>query len=341
MISTGMIFSASSPQAAESRGWDFLWVPPPAGYCGCAVPPKAGKGRNAAVSEAMDGEVPLLAGKRREHASRQLGAANPFLDKSGRGYNMKRRNSFRFVLLAWSLVIAALFLISPAPAGNEVDDSLYARLLKNHVKNGLVDYNGFKRDEAELDQYLKVLENTDPKGLSRDGQFAFYVNAYNAWTIKLVLGAYPGLESIKDIGGLFKSPWKKKICRIDGDVISLDHIEHEILRPRFKDPRVHFAINCASVSCPPLRAEPYEGRILNQQLDEMAASYINDSNQNRLEGNILYASAIFDWFGEDFNEDVPGFFLKYAGVNLKKRLEANRENIKIKYLDYDWSLNGK
>jgi hypothetical protein len=121
----------------------------------------------------------------------------------------------------------------------------------------------------------------------------------------------------------------------------LDHIEHDILRPRFKDPRVHFAVNCASKGCPPLRSEPYQASTLEQQLDEMAQAFINDSRRNRLEQQTLYVSSIFKWFSEDFNDDVVGFFLKYAQGDLKKRLEDNKSKIKVKYLDYDWSLNGK
>jgi len=131
------------------------------------------------------------------------------------------------------------------------------------------------------------------------------------------------------------------MCRIDGKIITLDDIEHNILRPRFKDPRVHFAINCAAKSCPPLRSEPYYGGELDQQLEEMASAFINDPSKNRLEGNTLYVSKIFDWFEEDFNGDILGFFLKYAKGSLKEQLEVNKEKIKVKYLDYDWSLNGK
>ena len=226
-------------------------------------------------------------------------------------------------------------------AANEVGQSLYAELLSKYVKNGIVNYQGFKNDEENLDQYLKVLEKTDTKTLSRNEQFAFYVNAYNAWTIKLILSGYPGIKSIKDLGSLFKSPWKKKICRIDGKIITLDDIEHNILRPRFKDPRVHFAINCAAKSCPPLRSEPYRGGELDQQLDEMTRAFINDLESNRLEGHTLYVSSILKWFAEDFNKDIIGFFLKYAKGDLKEQLEANKEKIRVKYLDYDWSLNGK
>jgi hypothetical protein len=227
-----------------------------------------------------------------------------------------------------------------ASAAKGVDHSLYAGLLKKYVENGVVSYQGFKNEESVLDQYLKVLQEVDSKMLSRDEQFAFYINAYNAWTIKLILSAYPGVKSIKELGSLFKSPWKKKICRIDGGAVSLDDIEHGILRPKFKDPRVHFAVNCASKSCPPLRSEPYYGSKLDLQLDEMTRSFINDTDHNRLEKLTLYVSSIFKWFAEDFNEDIIGFFVKYASMDLKRILKAARGKIKVKHLDYDWSLNG-
>lgn len=247
----------------------------------------------------------------------------------------------REVLFAGVACFLIMGLVTGSKAAQEMDNRIYAELLGKYVKNGLVDYRGFKNEETKLDQYLKVLEGTDTKELSRDEQFAFYINAYNAWTIKLILTSYPGVKSIKDLGSFFSSPWKKKLCRIDGEVISLDQIEHGILRPRFKDPRVHFAINCAARSCPPLRSNPYQGAILDQQLDEMASAFIDNPSRNRLERTILYVSKIFDWFEEDFNEDVVGFILKYAKGGLKKGLESNKGDVVIKYLDYDWSLNAK
>ena len=222
-----------------------------------------------------------------------------------------------------------------------VDHSIYATLLKKYVHQGNVDYSGFKMEELKLDQYLKVLENVDSESLSRNEQFAFYINAYNAWTIKLILSGYPGIKSIKELGNILKTPWKKKICRIDGDVITLDDIEHHILRPRFKDPRVHFAINCAALDCPPLASEPYAGNTLDRQLNNAVTAFINNRQRNYFEGNILYVSRIFKWFKEDFNEDVVGFFIKYADEDLKKKLEIKKQAIKITYLRYDWSLNGK
>jgi hypothetical protein len=244
--------------------------------------------------------------------------------------------------LAWHFVLcASMVLARPVWAGPGVDHSLYGALLKAHVKNGVVDYQGFKNDEDKLDRYLEMLAKTHTKSLSYNEQFAFYVNAYNAWTIKLILSDYPGIRSIKDLGSLFKSPWKKKIARLDGKKVTLDHIEHDILRPRFKDPRIHFAVNCASKSCPPLLSEPYRGHILDHQLTSVTEGFINDPKQNRLEGNTLYVSRIFKWYAEDFNDDIAGFFLQYAKGDMLKRLKEKGHDIEIAYLDYDWSLNGK
>ena len=231
--------------------------------------------------------------------------------------------------------------LSASLAGPTVDHSIYAELLMKYVKNGRVDYEGFKSEEAKLDDYLKILESVDSKSLSEDEMFAFYVNAYNTWTIKLILSGYPEVKSIKDLGSLFKSPWKKEIVRIDGGVITLDNVEHDILRPRFKDPRVHFAINCAAISCPPLRAEPYQGDILGTQLDDSTRSFLNDPNRYKFEGNTFYVSRIFKWFAEDFKHDVLSFYLKYADEDLRRKLEAKRTSLRIQYLPYDWGLNSK
>jgi len=243
-------------------------------------------------------------------------------------------------LRLWALALAGILLLT-GTVGAAPDDSIYAELLNRYNRNGLVDYAGFKRDEVRLDQYLAVLAKIDPNTLSRSEQFAYYANAYNAWTIKLILTGYPGVESIKDLGSLFKSPWKKKFVELDGKVITLDNIEHDILRPRFKDPRVHMAVNCASKGCPPLWNEPFTGSRLDDQLDAAARSFINNPGFNRLEGNTLFVSKIFKWFREDFEDDVIGFIEKYAEGQLKARIQANRALLEVEYLDYDWSLNGR
>jgi hypothetical protein len=225
-------------------------------------------------------------------------------------------------------------------AADAVDNSLFGELLATHLRAGGVDYSGFKAEEQKLDFYLSILEKTDPESLDRNEQFAFYINAYNAWTIKLVLTRYPGVKSIKDIGSLFQSPWKKKIVRLNGKTFSLDEIEHQILRPRFKDPRVHFAINCASKGCPPLLSEPYRGATLDAQLHKVTHDFLNAPENYRLEGDTFWVSSLFKWFSEDFGDDVVGFYRTYAEGTLKTLLEERHGRLKLKYLDYDWSLNG-
>ncbi|MDY6953468.1 MAG: DUF547 domain-containing protein [Thermodesulfobacteriota bacterium] len=254
---------------------------------------------------------------------------------------MKARGPYRALFF-----LSLAFCVMMPPVGwsmDEVDHSLYRDLLNKHVKEGVVDYRGFKKEEEDLDQYLKVLEKTDTTKLTAKQQLAFYINAYNAWTIKLILSAYPGVESIWDLGSRifkWKSPFRKEIVRIEGKTMSLDDLEHGIIRPRFKDPRIHFAVNCASKSCPPLVSEPYRGSILDRQLNQSVRSFLNDPERNRLEGKTLYVSKIFKWFAEDFNDDVVTFFLRYADEELKQRLQAGKDGLKVKYLDYDWGLNG-
>ena len=237
-------------------------------------------------------------------------------------------------ILAWIILIAT-------PAWAVVDHGIFGELLGRYNRAGVVDYAGFKAEETRLDAYLEVLAGIDPDALERGEKFAFYVNAYNAWTIKLILNGYPGIRSIKEMGSLFKSPWKKKLARIHGKTVSLDHIEHDVLRPQFKDPRVHFVVNCASKGCPLLSEAPLTGIGLEARLDDAASRFINDPRFNRIEGNTLLASSIFKWFGEDFGDDIAGFFEKYATGELKSALAARKPQLTIKYLDYDWTLNGR
>jgi len=254
---------------------------------------------------------------------------------------MKNKNLQLAVVFA--LMIAAVLVDGQplASSGVSVNHSYFAELLKKYVMNGKVNYAGFQSEEDKLDQYLALLQSIDPNALSSKEQFAFYTNVYNAWTIKLILSKYPDIESIKELGIFNTGPWKKKVVQLRGQKVSLDHIEHDILRPRFKDPRVHFAINCAAKSCPPLRSEPFQAEILDQQLDDSTRAFINNPESYRLEGRYLHVSRIFKWFSEDFNDDALSFFLKYADAELKEKLGAESQKIEIKYLAYDWSLNGK
>lgn len=252
---------------------------------------------------------------------------------------IKRTASISLVCLI-TILSSGFLSASQAAAADAVDHSEFGAFLARHVRGGVVDYAGFKADEARLDQYLATLETVDPESLARNEQFAFYINAYNAWTIKLILTGYPGVKSIKDLGSIFQSPWKKEFGRINGKTLTLDDIEHTILRPPFKDARVHFAINCASKSCPPLISEPYRGAVLDTQLDRVTGNFLNTPGNYRLEGDTLWVSSIFKWFAGDFNDDPAGFYRTYAKGELKKQIDEKGDRIKVKFLDYDWSLNG-
>ena len=235
------------------------------------------------------------------------------------------------------LVLLLVGLGSIFPEG--IDNSIYGELLREHVVDGLVDYDGFKKDEILLDRYLDILAKVDTERLAAPEAFAFYVNAYNAWTIKLILNNYPGVRSIKSIGGPFRSPWKQSIADIDGETLTLDDIEHGILRPRYNDSRVHFAVNCASIGCPPIRSEPYTGIALDTQLNDATRSFINDPGKTYIDGTTLFVSRIFKWYAEDFPEGVIEFVSRYAEGDLRQQLESKKDTLRVRYLDYDWSLN--
>lgn len=242
-----------------------------------------------------------------------------------------------------TVIAAVLFSLFSGllPAGTAlagVDNSIYARLLETHVKGSRVSYDGLKKDEALLDRYLAILSAAHPDALPRNHQFAFYINAYNAFTLKLILTRYPKINSIKEIGSFFSNPWNKKFINLKGRTVSLDYIEHEVLRPRFKDPRVHFAINCAARSCPPLFNRPFEGDRLDRQLEERTRAFINDPKSNYVKGDTLFLSRIFSWFEEDFNDNPLYFVRLYAGPELHKALDAVPA-VKVSFLPYDWTLN--
>ena len=257
----------------------------------------------------------------------------------GRTLNIPPRPA---VALLWLGFLVAAVILSASPvAGAVVDHGLYAQLLNSYVHEGQVSYDGFKQDESKLDRYLAMLETIDPQDLTAEERFAFYANAYNAWTIKVILSKYPNISSIKELGIFNTGPWRKKLVRLDGQVLSLDNIEHDILRPQFKDPRVHFAINCAAYSCPPLRSEPYVGSRLDDQLDEATRAFINHPGRNYMDGDTLYVSKIFKWFAEDFNGDPAAFVRRYAQGRFKTELSARGDSVKVKYLPYDWSLNNR
>ena len=231
------------------------------------------------------------------------------------------------------IVLIAIFTLSQVNA----QTSIYNNLLQKHVTdNGIVDYKSFKADEAKLDTYISYLEQTTPaSSWSENKQKAFWINAYNAYTIKLILENYP-LKSIMDIKQDGKTAWKISFAKVGGKTYTLDHIEHEILRKNLFDPRIHVGVNCASVSCPKLGNVAFTEENVHANLDELMKEFINDSSRNKITNNKVQISSIFDWFKEDFtkNGSVIDYLNKYSNTEINP-------NAKISYLKYDWSLNNK
>ena len=253
-----------------------------------------------------------------------------------------------FMLMVPSFLVAETF-----------DHSEWDKLTKAHVveiRGGVateVDYRSFKKNDRALSAYLKQLASVSRAqfdGLSKSEQLAFLINAYNAWTVELILTEYPNLDSIKDLGGFLSSPWKKEFVPLFGGEVSLDHIEHELIRGsgRYNDPRIHFAVNCASVGCPALRAEAYVGDRLDQQLETQTKAFLKDRTRNRLQKKEIEVSSIFKWYQDDFEQGWRGadsleaFLALYShslGLDqaTEKRLKSGK--IDIEFLDYDWRLN--
>lgn len=237
----------------------------------------------------------------------------------------------------------------------------WTSLLKKHVvllgggKASQVRYAGFAADRAALKAYLGVLAAV-PKasfdGFSKPQQMAFLINAYNAHTVELILTKYPDLKSIKDLGSLLSNPWKQKVAPLLGTTMTLDNIEHDTLRKRgvYDDPRIHFAVNCASVGCPMLREEAFVADRLEAQLDEQAQRFLSDRTRNRysVDKKRLEVSKIFDWYGEDFKLGHKGYTSldslasRHADLladSADDRAALKRGGVEVSFLEYDWKLN--
>lgn len=228
-------------------------------------------------------------------------------------------------------------------ASEAIDHTAWDMLLTKYVKpskDGVnrVDYAALKKDDtATLTRYLAALQAVEIEKYPKDEQFAFWVNLYNAATVDVIVKNFP-LESIRDIGLLGQGPWKDKTLKVSGKELSLDDIEHGILRPIWKDVRIHYAVNCASVGCPNLAAQAYTADKLEAMLDEAARAYINHPRGFARIDGALVASNIFEWYGDDWGDqaDVLAHARKYASDKTKAIL-GNATTIDS--YDYDWSLN--
>ena len=264
---------------------------------------------------------------------------------------------WRGVLLSTTLLV---FAMSPA-LGDQFDHTHqgFDRFLSHVVvvssdgTSNRVDYSVAREEKALLEDYLSVLASVSEEEFLQFGkanQTAFLINAYNAAMIQKILQRYPDIDSVWDFGRIFNHPFKDRFVELFGERMSLDDIEHDRLRgdPALFDPRVHFAVNCASKGCPPLRPIAFNGSSLDAALDEQACMFLNDRAKNgmNLTTNRLILSPIFDWYAEDFG--VPGlegelaYLSRYAdslGLDDDAVRELNEGSIKIEWSDYDWALN--
>ncbi|MBF0385466.1 MAG: DUF547 domain-containing protein [Candidatus Omnitrophica bacterium] len=248
-------------------------------------------------------------------------------------------------------VLIILLVVCPTRSFSENKHDTLSVILNQHVKLGSVDYKSLCKD-IRFDQYLGQLKSFDPNTLQGDKEkLAFWINAYNSWTLKIICDNYP-LKSINELhsGGLAlgmllkNTVWDKKLVIINNEKTSLSHIEHKIIRPVFKDPRIHFAIVCAAKGCPPLRDEAYEADNLDKQLDDQGRIFISQEEKNsfNFESKTAVISPIFGWFKEDFGrrpESVLRFIARYLPEEEGKILSQDAARWRIKYTFYNWSLN--
>lgn len=246
-----------------------------------------------------------------------------------------------------SALLAATVLIAMAPPSSAFDLDLYDRLLERHTRavediaSTRVDYAAVGKD-PEWRRLVKGLSETDPDGFDRNETLAFWINAYNVLAIDLVARHYP-VAGIRDIGSLLRPVWKREAGRIDERARTLHAIEHGILRP-LGDPRIHGAIVCASLSCPPLRREAFRAERLGEQLDDNMRRWLADPRKGvraDAASGTLHVSSIFKWFAEDFEGGggAVGFVERYGPEAAARLAKERGADAAIRYLDYDWSLN--
>jgi hypothetical protein len=251
------------------------------------------------------------------------------------------------------VALALFFLAGPVAQGDETkgfdhSHSAWDEWLREHVTvkdtASTVDYKKGKASYARLKGYLDGAATVKKAGYeswSPNRRLAFLVNAYNALTVRLILESYP-VKSIKDLGSLFKSPWKKQFFTLLGEETSLDGLEHGWIRKQFPDPRLHMALVCASAGCPMLRDEAWLAEKLEGQLEDSVKRFLSDPARNRYDAaeNRFTVSKLFDWYESDFKAQagsVQAFLAKYMGKTAQERTKM--KEAKLSYTDYDWSLN--
>ena len=241
---------------------------------------------------------------------------------------------------------------TPVPAGAAAppDYKVWGDLLAKYYDPAKgMNYKALKaQDKATLDTLRRQMAAVEVQALPRPDQFAYWINLYNISVVGIVVDNYP-IESIKDLSTdpiVRLNIFKKPLVDTKRGKVSLNDIENEKIRDGFKDPRIHFAINCAAKSCPSIRPEPFTGSQINQQLDDQTRKFLNGPNGIRVEkkggGVILHTTKVMDWFGEDFDKWGGGqeaFIIRYASSDKRKQIEEAASQVDIKYDDYSWALN--
>ena len=263
----------------------------------------------------------------------------------------KKMKNYLYIATITAIILASVGMVTAYPTTNQdalpsfilktkiAKDSIYkevfdhsgfnALLQKNVSAEGKVNYKAFKEDRTVLRMYLHALGRKTPtENWSKQEKLAYWINAYNAMTIDLIIRNQP-IGSIKDID----NPWKQSLWKLGGDMYNLDTIEHQILR-KMEDPRIHFAINCASFSCPVLLNEAFTANSVDTQLEALTVGFINDTQRNTITPQAITISKIFKWFSKDFkkNQSLIEFLNTYSTIKIQR-------NAKINYLDYNWELN--
>jgi hypothetical protein len=243
------------------------------------------------------------------------------------------------------IAVFAVALVAQGALAFDHGHQAWGSLLERHVvvleggKASRADYAGIARQREDLERYLDVVSSTSRSefdGWARPEQMAFLINAYNAFMVEKILQRYPEIRSVWDFGKLFGNPFKDEFFSLLGRKASLDWIEHDMLRKNYREPRIHYALNCASIGCPMLRPEPYVATRLEAQLEDQARRFLADASRNRYREGRLEVSKIFDWYKEDF-EPRDAYFARYAAL-----LGADAGSVRaarITFLDYDWALN--
>ena len=246
---------------------------------------------------------------------------------------MLNNNSMKYLLITYFLSIGLISFKPNSETGLNQDKGLHSSwnvLLQKYVsEDGIVDYSSWNKNKDALNKYIKLLEQKSPANYwDRNDSLAYFINAYNAITVKLILDNYP-LESIKEI----KDPWDSVSLKLPNIEFTLNKIEHEVLR-KMGDPRIHFAINCASESCPKLLNEAFVASKIPKQLEAVTSSFINDPSKNWFSRDRINLSRIFLWFSKDFGskKERISFIQKYSEKSFN-------DKAKIKYQEYNWKLN--